>query len=71
MIRGLSLNFSPEEGEKESNQMMMCVLWQAATAGGRHHKEAEEAEEGDAGGGPQGTGTVFGWSGPLNQARHH
>lgn len=35
----------PKEGEEEGNQMMMGVLWQTATARGRHHRDGWRKEE--------------------------
>lgn len=35
----------PKEGEKEGNQVMMAVLWQAATAQGRHPRKSQAEEE--------------------------
>lgn len=29
----------PKKGQKEGNQVMVGVLWQAATARGRHHRD--------------------------------
>lgn len=29
----------PKKGQKEGNQVMVGVLWQAATAWGRHHRD--------------------------------
>ena len=50
----------PKEGEEEGNQMMMGVLWQVATARGRHHRfgrrEEEEVEEEEGGSGGGGGG---------------
>lgn len=31
----------PKKGQKEGNQVMVGVLWQAATARGRHHRDGE------------------------------
>lgn len=31
----------PKKGQKEGSQVMVGVLWQAATARGRHHRDGE------------------------------
>lgn len=31
----------PKKGQKEGNQVVVGVLWQAATARGRHHRDGE------------------------------
>lgn len=42
----------PKEGEEEGDQVMVGVLWQVATARGRHHRDGwrEEEEVEDEGG---------------------
>lgn len=39
----------PKEGEEEGNQVMMGVLWQVATARGRHHRGRPEGGRGGGG----------------------
>lgn len=68
--RGSSL---PKEGEEEGNQMMMGVLWQVATAWGRHHrggrreeeKKVEDEEGVSVGGGLQGEQQLYREGNPL------